>query len=133
MHGKGTPMNKPWLGSVAIAGIALGIAGQAQSADLPLGAPAVVPIAAPIVNWSGLYVGANAGFATSRLRYSIGIPDGGCETLCEDFRFTPTSFIGGGQVGWQSQVDQWVLGIEGTWSGLDLHESRASILDPTSG
>jgi outer membrane immunogenic protein len=126
-------MKKLWLGSIAIA--ALAINGQAQSADLPVSPPPVVPVVAPVVNWSGLYLGGNGGFAWSRLRYSVGIPDGNCIAIggsseCEDFQFTPTSFIGGGQLGWQSQVDSWVFGIEGTWSGLDLQQTRPSVVDP---
>jgi outer membrane immunogenic protein len=127
-------MNRVWLGSIAIV---LGIGGQAQCADLPVSPPPVVPVVAPIVNWSGFYIGGHGGFAWSRLRYSVGIPEGSCPppdttVLCEDFRFTPTSFIGGGQVGLQSQVDSWVFGVEGTWSGLDLQQTQQSILDPGS-
>jgi outer membrane immunogenic protein len=115
-----------------IAAVALIAAGEAQSADVPLKVPPTVPIAIPTVNWSGFYIGGNVGVATSSLKFSVGIPDGGCGTECEDFRFSPTSFTGGGQIGFQSQVDQWVFGIEGTWSGLDLHASQQSILDPSS-
>jgi outer membrane immunogenic protein len=124
-------MKKLWVGSIA-AGIALALGGQAQSADLPVGSPAVVPAAVPAVNWSGFYVGGHGGFAWSRLVYSVGIPDANCGELCEDFRVTPISFIGGGQLGWQSQVDWWVFGIEGTWSGVDLQQTQQSIADLTS-
>jgi outer membrane immunogenic protein len=111
--------------------------GEAQSADLPLKVPPAAPVAVPVVNWSGFYIGGNVGIAASSLKYSVGIPAGDCianggTSECEDFRFSPTSFIGGGQIGFQSQVDQWVFGIEGTWSGLDLHQTDQSALDPTS-
>jgi outer membrane immunogenic protein len=117
-----------WIGTIAA--VAMIVASEAESADFPLPPPA--PVVIPVVNWSGFYVGGNAGLAVSSLKYSVGIPDRDCVMECEDFRFSPTSFIGGGQIGFQSQVDQWVLGIEGTWSGLDLHASQQSILDPTS-
>jgi len=99
----------------------------------PVTLAAAVPVAAPVVNWSGFYIGGHAGVALSRDLFTFNIPDGGCGTACEDFRFTPSSFMGGGQVGFQSQVEKWVFGIEGTWSGLDLHRSRQSVLlpDPT--
>jgi outer membrane immunogenic protein len=124
-------MNRLWLGTIAAA--ALLASGGAQAADLPVKAPPVAPVAAPIVNWSGFYIGGNVGIAWSRDLFTFNIPDGGCGTACEDFRFTPSSFIGGGQVGFQSQVEKWVFGIEATWSGLDLHGSRQSVLlpDPT--
>jgi outer membrane immunogenic protein len=124
-------MRRFWIGTIAA--VALIVAGQAQSADLPLKVPPATQIPIPVVNWSGFYVGGNVGVATSSLKYSVGIPDGDCSSSeCEDFRFSPTSFIGGGQIGFQSQVDQWVFGIEGTWSGLHLHGTHQSILDPTS-
>jgi outer membrane immunogenic protein len=127
-------MKKFWIGTVAAALI---VASEAESADLPLKVPPAAPIAIPVVNWSGFYVGGNVGVVTSSLKYSVGIPDANCPAIggsseCEDFRFSPTSFIGGGQIGFQSQVDHWVFGIEGTWSGLDLHGTQQGILDPTS-
>src|SRR5438105_2726788 len=124
-------MNRFWLGTVAA--IALVAGGGAQAADLPVKAPPVAPVAAPIVNWSGFYLGGHAGIAWSRDLFTFNIPDVDCGDSCEDFRFTPTSFIGGGQIGFQSQVEKWVFGIEGTWSGLNLHGSRQSVLltDPT--
>jgi outer membrane immunogenic protein len=124
-------MNRLWLGTIAAA--ALVASGEAQAADLPVKAPPAAPVAAPVINWSGFYVGGHAGIAWSRDLFTFNIPDGGCGTACEDFRFTPSSFIGGGQVGFQSQVEKWVFGIEGTWSGLNLHGSRQSVLlpDPT--
>src|SRR6266567_3495725 len=126
-------MKRFWVAGIASVALIAATGGMGQAADLPVKAPAAVPVAAPVVNWSGFYVGGHAGLAASRLRYSVGIPDGDCtSSVCEDFRFTPTSFIGGGQIGFQSQVEKWVFGIEGTWSGLDLHQSKASIVDPTS-
>jgi len=127
-------MKKLWLGTIAAV---LVLGGQAQAADLPVKVPPAAPIAAPVVDWSGFYLGGHAGFAGSRLKFSVGLPDGNCvefggTSTCEDFRFSPSSFIGGGQVGVQSQVEKWVFGIEATWSGLDLHGSRASIVDPNS-
>jgi outer membrane immunogenic protein len=132
--GEDMVMKKLRLGTIAA--VVLIVGGQAQAADLPVKAPAV-PVAAPVLNWSGFYVGAHAGLAWSRLVFSVGIPDGDCVAIgggsaCEDFRFTPNSFIGGGQVGFQSQVEKWVFGIEGTWSGLNLHQADVSVLDPTS-
>lgn len=119
-------MKRFWLGAIAAA--ALVASAGAQAADLPVKAPPVAPVAAPIVNWSGFYVGAHAGIAWSRDLLTFNVPDVTGST--EDFRFTPSSFIGGGQIGFQSQVEQWVFGIEGTWSGLNLHGSRQSILLP---
>jgi outer membrane immunogenic protein len=119
-------MNRLWLGTIAAA--ALVASGGAQAADLPVKAPPAAPVAAPVINWSGFYIGGHAGIAWSRDLLTFNVPD--VTGSSEDFRFTPSSFIGGGQVGFQSQVEKWVFGIEGTWSGLDLHGSRQSVLLP---
>jgi len=51
--------------------------------------------------------------------------------VVEDFRFSPSSCIGGGQIGCNYQfAPNWVLGIEGTWSGTDLHQGNLSVILP---
>jgi outer membrane immunogenic protein len=122
-------MKHLWLGTIAVVALIV----EAQAADIPVKAPPVAPVVAPVANWSGIYIGGNAGFAWSRLLYSVGIPDGDCIAIggssdCEDFRFTPTSFIGGGQNGIQQQYGKVVFGVEGTWSGTDLHQTDQSAL-----
>jgi len=115
-----------------IAATTLLAGGAASAADLPVTTPQAMPVIAAVVNWSGFYVGGNAGFAGSRDLYSFDVHDVTCDFACEDFRFSPSSFIGGGQIGYQSQVDKWVFGIEATWSVLDLHQTKPSALDPAS-
>ena len=97
------------LAAAALAGLTA--AGQpAVAADIgrmPTKAPAALPAA--VENWTGLYVGGNAGYSWGRtdLDYSVaGVPT---------FRTTldPNSFIGGGQVGYNWQLGSIVLGIEG--------------------
>jgi opacity protein-like surface antigen len=41
----------------------------AAAADLPVKAPIIAPVAASAVNWSGCYVGANAGWIGGRTSY----------------------------------------------------------------
>jgi outer membrane immunogenic protein len=48
------------------------MAGTALAADLPVRGPAPAPMPAPVfvaMNWSGFYVGVNAGYAGDKLRY----------------------------------------------------------------
>jgi len=136
-------MKHLWLGTIAV--VALIAGGEAQAADIPVTkAPPAAPVAAPVANWSGVYIGGNAGFAWSRELFNFNTgapPDPGCapptldvpDTLsCEDFRFTPSSFIGGGQIGIQQQYGSVVFGVEGTWSGTDLHQTDESALFPGS-
>jgi outer membrane immunogenic protein len=125
-------MKRFWVAGIASVALIAATGGMGQAADLPVKAPAAVPVAAPVVDWSGFYIGGHAGVAWSRDIFDFDIEDPDCAFSCETFRFSPASFIGGGQIGFQSQVEKWVLGIEATWSALDLHQSKASVLDPTS-
>ncbi len=112
-------MKKLLLGSLA--GLALLAAAGAQAADLGA-VPIVKAPPPPSIDWGGFYVGGHVGGATSNTRFSF-VDD---TTASEDLRFTPGSFIGGGQVGVQWQYDQWVLGFEGTWSATDLTRTNPS-------
>jgi outer membrane immunogenic protein len=109
----------------AIAGLVLIASGTARAADVSAAPVLKAPPAAPaIANWSGLYVGGHAGGAFSREVMTFTDDTG----LAEDFRFSPRSFIGGGQIGIQQQWDHILFGVEGTWSGLDLQQTHTSAL-----
>ena len=89
----------------------LAAAGQpAAAADLgrmPAKAPLIAPV--PVQDWTGLYVGGNAGYSWGRtdIDYAFaGLPTVGT-TL------DPNSFIGGGQIGYNWQLGSMVVGIEG--------------------
>jgi outer membrane immunogenic protein len=87
--------------------------------------PVVAPV--PIFTWTGCYLGGHAGYAWSRDSFTFTNNAG----VVEDFSFSPSSFIGGGQVGCNYQfAPNWVLGIEGTWSGTDLHQANVSVIIP---
>jgi outer membrane immunogenic protein len=89
----------------------LAAAGQpAVAADfgrMPAKAPALSPV--PVENWTGLYVGGNAGYSWGRtdLDYTRGAFPTVSTTL------DPNSFIGGGQIGYNWQLGSFVVGIEG--------------------
>lgn len=131
------------LGTAIIAGSALftGIV-TASAADMAIKA---APIAAPppAFSWTGFYVGANVGGAWTP---SSGGSDFGL--LYPGFIVLPptapiitvfpgqsgalagsgsrSGFIGGGQAGYNWQVQQFVLGVEADVSGADLKGSSAS-------
>ena len=86
----------------------------AQAADLPARppeykAPVIVPASA--FNWSGFYIGANigAGWARADISGSNGSSLG---------TNTDATFIGGGQMGYNWQINNWVIGIEGSFNGI---------------
>jgi outer membrane immunogenic protein len=105
------------LGMAALAG-----ALSAQAADLPAvsrPAPlAPVAYAPPVYNWSGFYVGGHVGggFADSSWNDPF---TGGSNN------FNKGGFIGGGQIGFNTQFDRLVLGLEGdfSWTGIKNHST----------
>lgn len=103
-------MKKYLLASVAALGL-VAAAGAASAADLPsrkgpVAAPVYMP---PAFSWTGFYVGANAGYGWGNVNANgfanVGDLDG---------------FVGGGQVGYNYQMGQFVLGLEADLQGADL-------------
>ncbi len=111
--------------TLLVAGFAFGaLMAPAMAADFPVKAPPL-----PVFSWTGLYIGANAGWGTLRdeaLPYctnpggtamGIGCPDvfGG--------RVRGNGFLGGGQAGYNWQIGRWVLGLETDFQGADINGS----------
>ena len=106
-------MKKLLLAGVAVAGLVAG-AGAASAADLPARtapiAPAPMIAAIPVFTWTGFYVGANAGYGWGNVNLNgwannIGDLDG---------------FVGGGQIGYNYQMGQFVVGLEADLQAADL-------------
>ena len=102
-------MKKYLLASVAALGLIA--AGAASAADLPsrkgpIAAPVYIP---PVFTWTGFYVGGNAGYGWGNVNTNgfanVGDVDG---------------FVGGGQIGYNYQMGQFVLGLEADIQGADL-------------
>ena len=90
---------------------------QATAADLarrPVVAPA--PVVVPVFSWTGFYVGANVGGAWSSTTITSNITGA-------NWKPSNTTFIGGGQLGYNYQWpgSNWVIGAEWTfdWGGGD--------------
>lgn len=111
-------MKKILLGAVSV--VALG-AINAQAADLPpppaaYVAPPAAPAPAPApMDWSGGYIGLNAGVAF--LDDSLTVSGGGALASKDE---TDTGFTGGLQIGWNYQSGDWVFGVEGDINYLDV-------------
>jgi outer membrane immunogenic protein len=106
------------------------LAAPAMAADIPVKAPIVAPVAAPLYNWSGFYVGLNAGYSWGRTQIDYATP-----FAAFGLRHNPDSFIGGGQIGYNWQSGTFVFGFE-----TDIayrHRNRSSIFlfpnNPTAG
>ncbi len=107
---------------ILIAGIVLGTfaAGSALAADLPRPAPAYkAPVAAPVFNWSGFYVGLHAGYAWGDSQWTNPIVPAFDDSL------SPRGHFVGAQIGYNWQVaPQWVWGIEADISSASVHKRK---------
>jgi outer membrane immunogenic protein len=99
---------------------------QASAADLPVKAAPAPSLICPTCNWSGFYIGVNAGGsigivqntdAISGFPTGAGFPATGNPYLSSDTKRALPGWIAGGQVGFNFQPtgSPWVFGIEGDW------------------
>ena len=117
--------------AVAVSAI-LGI-GAASAADLPARLPAKAPVyVAPAFSWTGFYIGAHAGYHWGSDRAStaadpVGWTLAGAAAIDAITPGTvhPNGFIGGGQIGFNWQVNSIVWGIEADASWMDGTATRA--------
>jgi outer membrane immunogenic protein len=106
--------------ALAAAIAAFAFAGFGNAADMPARMPVkAAPIAPPVFNWTGIYVGINGGGAWGR----EGWLDNAAVGLGTPFGFRPDGGVFGGQVGFRWQWNQLVLGVEGTWDWAGLRDS----------
>jgi len=93
-------------------------AGSALAADMPARMPVkAAPMAVPYYNWTGFYVGLNAGYGWART-----------DDIAAGVSANPRGFVGGGQIGYNWQVNQVVFGLEADFQGSGQRESASGVL-----
>jgi outer membrane immunogenic protein len=113
---------------IIIAGIALiGTAVGAQAADLTVRAPYTkAPPIAAVYDWTGFYLGVNAGIGLGRDRTQH--YDGAGE---DSLYLSPLGAVGGGQIGYNWQTNSFlgplVLGVEADIQGADMRDGFVSV------
>ncbi len=119
-----------------VAGIlALGAAGTATAADMAVKArPAPI---APAFSWTGFYIGAHVGGAWFDKGWDAPLTPinivGGCPGCPRPVgSHTASSWLAGGQVGFNYQTGMWVLGVEADGSWTDLNATSANALLPAA-
>jgi outer membrane immunogenic protein len=118
----GSIMKKILLG-VLLASTAM----SAQAADLAPRPYTKAPVMAPVYDWTGFYLGVNAGVGLGRDRsqHDFG---GGPET---SLYLQPLGAIGGGQIGYNWQTNSFlgpiVFGIEADIQGADMTDNRTNV------
>jgi outer membrane immunogenic protein len=88
--------------------------GTAAAADLPVKAM-TAPIVAPAYSWTGFYLGLNAGYSWGHQDNDLVVAATGVTVLSNGDHID--GFIGGGQIGYNWQFNQWVLGLEADFQG----------------
>ena len=114
-------MKKIFLGILS----AVGFAAPTMAADLPVRAtPPPIPV--PIFTWTGFYLGGNigAGWTSTVIRESF--------FGAEWSRSSDARFIGGGQIGYNWQFNQFVVGLEGDIDAI-TNRSRSAVVTIPAG
>jgi outer membrane immunogenic protein len=86
----------------------------AAAADLPMKAPAYAP---PVLStWTGFYVGLNGGYGWASRDHLGDATDDPC---C----VRPNGWFGGAQIGYNYQINAFVLGVEADFQGADISKT----------
>jgi outer membrane immunogenic protein len=119
--------------AVAVAGL---LGTPAFAADMPLKAPPPAP--APVYNWTGWYVGVNAGASFGNVKTDVNVAPVtiGGPIIFPGFAGSNTSypdgFIGGGQIGYNWQYSPLiVVGLEADFQGA-LERDSNNLSNPWS-
>ena len=113
-------MKKTILGAAVL----VALAGQALAADMPARpytkAPAFVD---SIYNWSGFYVGGHVGGSETNERWinAGNTAPFGDLNPGQGFRQRGAGVFGGGQIGYNWQASNYVFGLEGTASAMNVN------------
>jgi outer membrane immunogenic protein len=122
-------MRKPVRLSIVVVVAGLLAASAAVAADMPVKAPPAV--VATVYNWTGLYIGVNAGYGWSHEAINLTgdpvtvgptfiIPGGVPTSIAKN----PKGFIGGAQIGYNYQTGRWLLGFEADFDGAGIRSSQ---------
>jgi outer membrane immunogenic protein len=120
-------MRKIWLVPAALA--ALSLATPASAADLaakPITKAPPAPIAM-IYDWSGFYIGGNAGWGQARACWDFVDAFG---TVFNEGCRNGSGALVGGQLGYRWQTGGFVFGLEGQGDWANLRSSRVSLINP---
>ena len=115
---------------LGIAGV-IALAAPASAADLAARPYAQPPaMIATVYDWSGFYVGANGGWASSHKCWD-NITAAGVFVVAEGCH-NATGGVVGGQIGYRWQTGAWVFGVEGQGDWANLRGRSISTAFPTN-
>ena len=99
----------------------------AFAADLPAKVyTKAPPIAEPVYDWTGFYIGGNVGYSWGRSSDTSSLTNGAGTFLFTSANKTNLDgVVGGGQIGYNWQIQNWVWGFEADIQGTGEKGSRA--------
>jgi outer membrane immunogenic protein len=105
--------------------LALSIATGASAADLPRKSVAPVFVA-PAFTWTGFYVGLNAGYGWGESKVDVSQNPSSALFGADPFGYKvkPDGFIGGAQIGYNYQINAFVVGIEADFQFSTMKKSN---------
>jgi len=108
---------------------------SANAADLGARPYTKAPIADPAYDWSGFYIGVNAGYGWGHNHHDDLTPGGGYWTekvgmVGHRQTVDPRGAVYGGQIGYNWQAANWVFGLEGQFNGASVKRTDISIFYP---
>jgi len=96
----------------------------ASAADLPARVYTKAPVAAQIYDWTGFYIGANVGVGVSRAPSAVDVPSINLGDSIPSSVVGTAGAVGGGQLGYNWQSGNIVLGLETDIQGASLQTNR---------
>jgi outer membrane immunogenic protein len=105
--------------------------GPVHAADLALKASPLPPPP----SWTGLYIGANGGWGWSNTNASetpFGVAAIG-DIAPQSLSVATKGAVFGGQLGYNWQVSNWVLGVEGDYDGASINGSQQAVFNSLTG
>jgi outer membrane immunogenic protein len=119
--GEGDFMKKFLLGTLGL----VALAAPAVAADLPVAkAP---PMAIPVYDWTGFYIGGNVGWGQVNNCWDVDTAG----VFTRDSCLNSQGAVVGGQAGYRWQIGPAVFGLEAQGDWANLGRSHISVLDPT--
>jgi outer membrane immunogenic protein len=97
--------------------------GTSSAADYSINPPLRTPYVAPVVNWWGGYIGGNIGYGWADASGSVSL--GGLSVSASE---TLDGIVGGGQIGYNWQADEWVVGFEADIQGSGQSKNTSGTL-----
>jgi outer membrane immunogenic protein len=110
---------------------AIAVASAASAADLAARPYTKAPVMAPVYDWTGFYIGGNVGYSWGRSSDTSTLTNGaGTVLFTTGAGANMDGVIGGGQIGYNWQIQNWVWGLEADIQGSD-QKGRRDYLCPT--